>query len=211
MTGVLFRPTHAARKLYWILGVVALACLARFWYLEEQGNFHAITPGEAYRSSQMDRDELEHYIRKYGIRSVINLQGRHDSKGWYTEEIDVCLENGARHYDQDLASDRVPSKSEIKELLDIFGTAPRPVLIHCQAGADRSGLAAAMWKMAVDGAPKSEARKQLSVLFGHVSIGPTRALDEFIEDWHPPQSEQSKGPASLSSRIMAALYEIYGK
>jgi undecaprenyl-diphosphatase len=93
-----------------------------------------------------------------------------------------------------MASDRVPSKSEIKALLDIFGTAPKPLLIHCQAGADRSGLAAAIWKMAVDGAPKSEARKQLSVLFGHVSIGPTRALDEFIKDWHPPRLGRAKGP-----------------
>jgi len=192
MTGRRLRPTHAARRLYWVLGVATLLCLARFWYLEEQGNFHAITPGEAYRSCQMDRDELEHYIRKYGIRSVINLQGRHDGKGWYTEENDVCRETGARHYDLDLASDRVPSKSEIKALLDIFGTAPRPVLIHCQAGADRSGLVAAMWKMDVDGAQKSEARKQLSILFGHVPIGPTRALDEFIENWRQPQFGQSK-------------------
>jgi len=196
MTGGHLRLTHAARKLCWILGMIALACLARFWYLEEQGNFHVITPGEAYRSSQMDRDELEHYIRKYGIRSVINLQGRHDGKGWYTEENDVCRETGARHYDLDLASDRLPSKSEIKALLDIFGTAPKPVLIHCQAGADRSGLAAAMWKMDVDGAPKSEARKQLSILFGHVPIGPSRALDEFIEEWHSPQSGKSKVSAS---------------
>jgi len=196
MTRGLLRPTHAARKLCWILGMIALACLARFWYLEEQGNFHAITPGEAYRSSQMDRDELEHYIRKYAICSVINLQGRHDGKGWYTEENDVCRETGIRHYDLNMTSDQAPSESEIKALLDIYETAPRPVLIHCQAGADRSGLAAALWKVAVDGAPKSEAQKQLSVLLGHVPIGPTRALDEFIENWHPPQSGQSKVSAS---------------
>jgi undecaprenyl-diphosphatase len=196
MTERRLRPTHAARRLYWVLGVATLLCLARFWYLEEQGNFHAITPGEAYRSSQMDRDELEHYIRKYAIRSVINLQGRHDGKGWYTEENDVCRETGTRHYDLNLTSDRAPSESEIKALLDIYGTAPRPVLIHCQAGADRSGLAAALWKIAVDGAPKSEARKQLSVPLGHVPIGPTRVLDEFIENWHPPQSGQSKGSGS---------------
>lgn len=192
MTGRRLRPTRAARRLYWVLGVATLLCLARFWYLEEQGNFHAITPGEAYRSSQMDRDELKHYIRKYAIRSVINLQGRHDGKGWYTEENDVCRETRTRHYDLNLTSDRAPSESEIKALLDIYGTAPRPVLIHCQAGADRSGLAAAIWKIAVDGAPKSEARKQLSVPLGHVPIGPTRVLDEFIENWHPPQSGQSK-------------------
>jgi protein tyrosine/serine phosphatase len=191
MTGRRSHPTRAARKAFWVLGAVALVCLARFWYLEEQGNFHITTPGEAYRSSQMDRDELESYIKKYGIRSIINLRGRRDSAGWYREENEVCRETRTRHYDLKLASDRAPSEGEIKELLKIYETAPRPVLIHCQAGADRSGLAAALWKMVVDGAPKSEARKQLSVIFGHIPIGRTRALDEFLENWHPPQSGQS--------------------
>ncbi len=46
------------------------------WYLEEQGNFHPITPGEAYRSAQLDPDELEYDIRKFKIRSIINLKGK---------------------------------------------------------------------------------------------------------------------------------------
>jgi hypothetical protein len=46
------------------------------WYLEEQGNFHPITSGEAYWSAQLDQDELEYYIRKFEIRSIINLRGQ---------------------------------------------------------------------------------------------------------------------------------------
>ena len=42
------------------LGIISAA---RLWYLEEQGNFHPITPYEAYRSAQLDQDELEYYIR----------------------------------------------------------------------------------------------------------------------------------------------------
>ena len=187
MTGKRFHPARSTKRLLWILGVVALACLARLWYMEEQGNFHAITRGEAYRSSQMDRDELEYYIKKYQIRSIINLRGKRDDAGWYAEETAVCRETGTGHYDMELTSDRAPSESEINALLGIYRIAPRPVLIHCRAGADRTGLASAVWKLAIDGATKSEARKQLSILFGHMPIGPTRALDEFIENWHPPK------------------------
>ncbi len=190
------RPAHAVRNICWILGAALVLCLARFWYLEEQGNFRTITPGEAYRSAQMDRDELERYIGRYAIRSVINLQGRHDNQGWYTEEIAVCRETKVRHYDLSLSTDRAPTEGEIKALLDIFETAPRPVIIHCQAGADRAGLAAALWKIVVDGAPRSEARKQMSVFLGHVPVGPTRALDEFIETWSPSRSGEGKASGS---------------
>ena len=49
-----------------------------------------------------------------------------------------------------------------------------------------SGLVAAMWKVIVDKEPKSEAGKQLSILYGHLPIGKTTATDHFFENWTPP-------------------------
>jgi protein tyrosine/serine phosphatase len=160
------------------LGIIAAA---RFWYLEEQGNFHPITPGEAYRSAQLDQDKLEYYIRKFKIRSIINLRGKKDSKPWYIGEIATCRKFGVRHYDIRLSSKKAPSPRQIKELLKLFKIAPRPVLIHCKAGADRSGLAAALWKVVIDGAPKSVARGHLSIRYGHMPFGPTQVLDQFFD------------------------------
>lgn len=171
---------------------VALICFpgiiaaARLWYLEEQGNFHPITRGEAYRSAQLDQDELEYYIRKFGIRSIINVRGKNNGKSWYMEEIKTCQNLGVRHYDLKLSAKRAPSPRRIQELLRLFRIAPRPVLIHCKAGADRSGLAAALWKMVIDGAPKSKARRHLSIRYGHMPFGPTQALDAFLENWVIP-------------------------
>jgi protein tyrosine/serine phosphatase len=153
--------------------------------MEEQGNFHPITTGVAYRSAQLDRDELEHYIKKYNIRSVVNLRGKNPDATWYIEEIKVSVEQNAAHYDISLSAFQEPTKEDVQKLLEIFKSAPRPLLIHCQAGADRSGLVAAMWKVAVDKEPKSEAGKQLSILYGHIPIGKTSAMDHFFEDWSP--------------------------
>jgi undecaprenyl-diphosphatase len=75
----------------------------------------------------------------------------------------------------------------VHELLELFAMAPRPVLLHCQAGADRSGLAAALWKTMIDGAPASEARRQLSLRYGHVPVGPTTVLDAFFDHWNPAE------------------------
>ena len=47
--------------------LLLLLIISYILYMEEQGNFHPITIGEAYRSAQLDRDELEYYIKKYCI------------------------------------------------------------------------------------------------------------------------------------------------
>lgn len=179
--------------------LIGLIVAVYFGYMEEQGNFHTITAGEAYRSAQMDQDELEYYIHKYAIRSIINLRGKRTGEPWYTEEVTVSKKDGVRHYDIRLSASKAPTPREVRELLHLFQVAPRPVLIHCKAGADRSGLAAALWKMVVDGAPKSVAQEQLSILYGHMPFGPTQALDTFLEKWKKiRQNNELNSPTQIS-------------
>jgi protein tyrosine/serine phosphatase len=176
------RKNHLKAAVYLVCFIVVIAA-TRFWYMEEQGNFHPITPNEAYRSAQMDQDELEYYINKFGIKSIINLRGKSDGEDWYKEEAAICRNFTISHYDLALSADKAPTSREIEELIGLFRSVPRPVLIHCQAGADRSGLAAAIWKMAIDRSSKSVAMEQLSIRFGHMPFGPTQVLDSFIKNW----------------------------
>ena len=154
-------------------------------YMQVQGNFHPITVGEAYRSAKLDRDKLEYYVKKYNIKSIVNLIGEDPRKPWYQEELQVSAAHNIRHYDISLSATEEPTEENTRKLVEIFQHAPRPVLIHCKGGSDRSGLAAAMWKVIVDKEPKSEARKQLSILYGHLPIGKTSAMDHFFEQWEP--------------------------
>lgn len=174
-----------ALSFFLLLMVLAVAYLL---YMEEQGNFHAITPGEAYRSAQMDRDELEYYITKYGIRTIINLRGKNLDKSWYVDELDISRALGVAHYDISLAASRELSSDDVHKIVEIFKTAPRPVLIHCQSGADRSGLVAAMWKVIVDKEPKTIASDQLSIIYGHMPVGNTTAMDKFFSKWDPAEA-----------------------
>jgi hypothetical protein len=70
-----------------VLVLLLLSSTGYFLYMYEQGNFYPITYGEAYRSAQLDRDEFEYYIKKYNIKSIVNLRGRHLDAPWYNEEI----------------------------------------------------------------------------------------------------------------------------
>ncbi len=155
------------------------------FYEWEQGNFHIITVGEAYRSAQLDQDELSYYVNKYHIKSILNLRGKNPASTWYKDEVNFSLKNNVAHYDIALSAYHDPQAALVSTLMDIFKHAPRPLLMHCQAGADRSGLVAAMWKVVVDKTSKTEADKQLSIMYGHLSIGSASAMDDFFQNWHP--------------------------
>jgi len=160
-----------------------LLALSYFFYAFETSNFHAVTPGEAYRSAQPSGAGLEGYVNKYHIRSILNLRGKNPGNRWYEEEISASRKLKIEHYDIALSAGREPDEREVRALIQIFKYAPRPILIHCKAGADRSGLVSAMWKVVVDREPKVEAEKQLSIWYGHIPVGKTYAMDRFFDKW----------------------------
>ncbi|MCL4478584.1 MAG: dual specificity protein phosphatase family protein [Deltaproteobacteria bacterium] len=177
------------KKKLLIAASIFLVSLAGYaWYETWQGNFHAITRNEAYRSAQLDKNELKHYIRRYNIKSIINLRAKRVNEHWYKTEIEASKTYNVTHYDIPLSAEHEPDVQEINQLIHIFRIAQRPVLMHCKAGADRSGLAAAIWKVIVDKEPKSEADDELSIIYGHIPIGPTYAMDKFFDKWQPAQA-----------------------
>jgi protein tyrosine/serine phosphatase len=162
------------------LAIAALLGAYQYW-MHGQGNFHAITPGAAYRSAQLDRDELSEYTARYGIRSVINLRGSSATGEWYREEVGFCAAQGIGHYDLELSASREPTDAEADSLVALFRSVRRPVLIHCMAGADRSGYATALWRLAIEHAPPGETGRALSIIYGHLPFGKTRAMDRAFE------------------------------
>ncbi len=130
-------------------------------------NFHAIEDGVAYRSAQLDPQTLELVFQQYGIRTVINLRGRHEEQTWYRNEQAVADAAGVMLVDVEMSADRLPSREVLLQLYDTFLTAEYPILIHCQAGADRTGAAAAIWRMVVRGDPREAAAAELCPGYGH--------------------------------------------
>ena len=106
-------------------------------------NFHPVIPNEVYRSAQPDIDCLTYDI-KYHIKSVINLRGENKDKSWYDSEVVISRFLHVKHYDLRLSAYKLPTPTQLRKLVNILQTAPRPILIHCAGGSDRSGLAAAI-------------------------------------------------------------------
>jgi protein tyrosine/serine phosphatase len=131
------------------------------------GNFHAVSDGVLYRSAQLDKEQFAASIRQYRIKSVLNLRGAHPKEAWWQDEVAAAQENGAAHYDIALSSKRFVGEEQAEQILALLRDAPKPLLIHCKSGADRSGLVAALYRYAVEHADAADADRQLSLAYGH--------------------------------------------
>ena len=65
----------------------------------------------------------------------------------------------------------------MQKLINIVKNAKKPILIHCKAGADRTGLVSALYLYSIG---DKNALKMLSLKYGHFPylFSPTSAMDE---------------------------------
>lgn len=131
------------------------------------GNFHAVSDGVLYRSAQLDKEQFAAAIRQYRIKAVLNLRGAHPKEAWWQDEVAAARENGAAHYDIALSAKRFVGEAQTEQILAVLRDAPKPLLIHCKSGADRTGLVAALYRYAVEHADAADADRQLSLAYGH--------------------------------------------
>jgi protein tyrosine/serine phosphatase len=149
------------------VGLIAAAIGGYWGILQYEGNLHAVSAGILYRSAQLNKGETRWAVREYAIKSVLNLRGAHAGQPWYDDEIAAAGELGLAHFDYPLSSKRFVTSQQIEEILDIVRKAPKPLLIHCKSGADRSGLVAAIYRVSDTGASAAEADRELSLVYGH--------------------------------------------
>jgi protein tyrosine phosphatase (PTP) superfamily phosphohydrolase (DUF442 family) len=157
-------------------------------------NYRVVLPGRVFRSGQLSRADLEARITQCGLRAVLNLRGANPDEEWYQEECDVAGQSGVRHYDLPTDSQYPPSAAELREIIAVLDACERPLLIHCESGIDRSGLAAAVAVLLGDGGSLEMARQQLGVgllrLLDRPSTDRQRAFVGLYESWLARQGQR---------------------
>lgn len=154
---------RACLKLF--LAALLLAIAANFvWNAFD--NFHEVIPAELYRSGQLSAAHLRARARQNGIRTIINLRGPNPGEAWYREERVAALGSGLVHIDLPIDS-LFPTKDELRDLANALEDCPKPVLIHCQSGIDRTGIASALACLLLDDSSSpQQALEQLTWRFG---------------------------------------------
>src|SRR5207244_2891669 len=115
------QPPHAAadgpatrrgrRLLTWLVAVpcaliaaAALAAGTEAVRVVAGSNWHEIVPGKVFRSAQLSGPQLRAAVRRFGVRTVINLRGTCPEDGWYHEETATLAALGVKQCDISLSS-----------------------------------------------------------------------------------------------------------
>ncbi|CAH2601625.1 Protein tyrosine phosphatase [Rhodovastum atsumiense] len=174
-------------------------------------NFAEVIPGKLYRSSHPTPGRLARLVRRYGIRTLINLRGEKPN-GSNTLSLAAAQRLGLTHLFLPFESRGAPHRDRILRFHEIYRSMTPPALIHCKSGADRAGLAAGL-AVLFEGGSAEAALRQLSWRHGHISHSPTGILDAFFRlyaatgegrmpflDWVRDEYDEAALRASFASR-----------
>ena len=156
-------------------------------------NLHTVVPGRVYRSAQPSPAALRRIVKEHDIRTVINLRGSCNPLSWYLDESRTATELGVSQEDLSFSAIHLPPPSELRELIDVLDHAEYPILLHCRQGADRTGMASAIVLLLQDGVSYPQARRELSIRYGHLALGKTAYIDRFFdlyETWLASTSQE---------------------
>ena len=167
--------TQAGRRNAWLDALFVDHAVLRLGWT----NFATVAPGALYRSNHPVPFQLARFTRKVGLRTIINLRGQ-CRNGSDALSRDAASRLGLDFFDMALESRGAPQRDRILRLAEIYRTMKRPALVHCKSGADRAGIAGALFIL-IEGGTVAEARRQLSLRFGHIRQSNTGILDAFLD------------------------------
>jgi protein tyrosine/serine phosphatase len=158
------------------------------------GNVRAVEAGKVYRSSQLTGrgyeslsaaligNSFDSVLDSHHIKTVLNLRGGSTKDLYYRDEVRVCQEHKVAHVDAPFSARHLPSPESLGKILDAFDHSDYPILIHCQAGSDRTGLASVLYAHLYANKPLNQAlSEELTWRYGHFRVSNTRKMDEFFE------------------------------
>jgi len=188
-------------------------------------NFHWVVPGEAARAAQAWAGFLASFLNRHRIRAVINLRGPNPGFMWWRYETRVCAKLGVVHRDAKLNSRQLATREMLSALVEAFDGVPKPFLLKCSGGQDRTSFAAALYllhRKGFDAVRDAEAqyarwpylhlpRKEQRWLRLFVPFACERAQGMSLKDWIATRYTPEDLEAWLEARgERRAFRKVYG-
>lgn len=169
------------RSVLWAAPAGASAMVALRSYVGRyNGNIRLVDGNQVHRSGQLTGPRLQRLLTSKGIKSVVNLRGSLDDAA-LREEREICQQLGVTHVDIDWDLGRLPQPKIMRELLHALDQLPRPLLIHCAAGSDRTGLACTLYLHLHKGLSLRQAQwSQLTWRYGHWPLKEAKLMERFL-------------------------------
>lgn len=164
------------------------------------GNYGTVVPGRTYRAAQPTASGLVRAVRRDGIKTVLNLRGTNPDQAWYAREKAATLASGATQVDFAMSSDQWLSREQARTLLDILDASEYPMLVHCEWGAERTGLVAAVSALLRPGSTLEDGRREFSLYYLFLPLKDGRVMRGHLDAYARWLDEQGKPHAPEALR-----------
>lgn len=154
-----------------IIGISLLAIVLVFvgkyvYDMNINHNFETITEGKVYKSGVIPPDEIADYVKKYHIKSIVDLRfpGTGDDVNNPEVPAELTAEKeavgkikGVNYFNN--GSDQVPEQKNLDSFFKIMDNPDNyPVLIHCYHGVGRAEMYSALYRIEYEGMDPDVAR-----------------------------------------------------
>lgn len=147
------RRAIAGLVLLGALGATIGLCADSLKYRFIAKRFGVVVPGLIYRSGQISPAMIEPTLTRYGIKAILNLQNADPSDAHQIAEVAAAERLGIEYYRVPLSGDGTGEPEEYAEAIEILNRchqSGKPVLVHCAAGAERTGGVVATYRLYVE-------------------------------------------------------------
>jgi tyrosine-protein phosphatase SIW14 len=154
--------------------------------------FVVVKPGVLYRSNLLARADLADVIRRHGVKTVFSLT--------FTRSNDVqslCDEMGVKRYFHYMPGNGAgPDEPYLRFLEVIQDPANHPVLVHCSAGVQRTGGAAALFRIVEQGWTVERALAEMKWRGNDGNKLQNEQIVNLVERLRAPQIAAANAPAT---------------
>lgn len=180
---------------------VVLVFVGKYVYdMNINHNFETITEGKVYKSGVIPPDEIESYVKKYKIKSIVDLRFPGTSDLVNNPEIpsELTAEKAAVEKIQGVnyfnnGSDQVPKPENLESFFKIMDNPDNyPVLIHCYHGVGRAEMYSAIYRIEYENFSNEEARKNVRTLIKWSSFDDGTPKGEYLKAYKSRKQLEEK-------------------
>lgn len=120
-------------------------------------NFGVVSEGKVYKSGAIKPSEIKKYIKKYNIKTVIDLRREATAFSSKSEKEAIDKITGVNYIN--IRSPQVPTQENLKDFFEILDNkANYPIHIHCYHGLGRTMLYVALYRIEYENWSNKKAR-----------------------------------------------------
>ena len=155
---------RTTRRAVWIALAIAGLLIGGYVVFDQLyyvGKFGVVVPGELYRCRQPHGLQWS-VIDRHDIRTVVNLKTEAEDPDVFADERDLLAEKGVKLVHIPIKG-LLPSYEQFERFVRSVRNSPRPALVHCEHGRNRTGFMAAAYLIVMQGWSAERAMEDLEL------------------------------------------------